>query len=229
LCGFASTAECAELLAFIEHHPNEVPYSTAAGILRLGNSFNDVRKAGNLAAEYAKSDSILEEALSINGVVARLFGCIAASWPHGLITLSYHGLPLHRSIARRITARSAEPHDDNLAKELPEDQTASTVKSQLGVNLYIEVPVEGGELEGWHRRLDREEYDSLRNSEPTLSYGVRKDAIGEPNWVLKPSNGDAIIFNNSELHAIRSSRGVRTTWGFFLGYTGDDKPLLIWS
>jgi len=110
-----------------------------------------------------------------------------------------------------------------------EDAVALTVKCQLGVNLYLEMPEMGGELEGWHRQLNAEEYDRLRNPEPDLAYGVRRDAIGNPDWEIRPGLGDVIIFKNTELHAIRQGEGSRTTWGFFLGYRGDEKPLLVWS
>ena len=225
---FATVSECGELLAFIQKHPRVEQYNTAAGIVRLGNSFSDIRKSGKISEAYSKPD-ILQEALAVNYAVSRIIGCITASWPHGLETYCYNNVPLHRSIARRIVSRGAEAHDDNIANEIPEDKIASTVQVQLGVNLYIEVPSLGGELEGWHRRLSPKEYDGLRNADPKLAYGVRRTAIGRSDWLIKPSSGDLIIFNNSELHAINLSEGARTTWGFFLGYRGDDKPLLIWS
>jgi hypothetical protein len=177
---------------------------------------------------YLNAD-ILEGSLAVTGVVARMVGHIAASWPFGLETLCYSGIPLHRSIARRIVAGSAEPHDDDIAKDIPEDPIASTVQAQLGVNLYIEIPESGGELEGWHRRMSRNEYDVSRNADPGLSYGIRRSVIGACDWAVNPSLGDVIIFQNSELHAIRPSEGARTTWGFFLGYRGDQHSMLIWS
>lgn len=233
----ANHRECKELLDFMLQHPRTEEYSTAAGIHRLGTSFSDIRREAKgdlekLAKEATKRCSepdILQEALGVNAVVSHIIGRIAASWPYGLETFSYQGVALHRLIARRIVGGSAEPHDDDIAKELPKDLVASSVRIQLGVNLYIEIPREGGELEGWHRRLTRDEYDALRNEDPKLSYGIRRDLIGRPNWVVKPSAGDIVIFNNNELHAICKSNGARTTWGFFLGYRGDNKPLMIWS
>ncbi|HLZ17298.1 MAG TPA: hypothetical protein VKQ08_09665 [Cyclobacteriaceae bacterium] len=225
---FASPRECAELLTFVIHHPRSKNYTTAAGIVRLGSSFSDVRKTGKIQEEYSKSD-ILEEASMVNPVIPRLFEIISTSWPFGLETFTYRGLPLHRSIARRMVGGGAEPHDDNIAKELADDLNASTVRAQLGLNLYIEVPINGGQLEGWHRRLTQSEYDSLRNQEPKLNYGVRRDAIGACDWMIKPTLGELIIFQNSELHAVCKSTESRATWGFFLGYRGDNYPLLVWS
>lgn len=120
---FASTKECAELLAFIVQHPKTTLYNTAAGIQRLGNSFNDARKSGSMTEVYSGPD-IVEEALGLNDVLARIFGLIAASWPYGVETFSYKGLPLHRSIGRRIVGGGAEPHDDKfpviiLSEEVP--------------------------------------------------------------------------------------------------------------
>ncbi len=228
LKAFANLDECAQLTKFIARHPRRVQYSTVAGVTRLGSSFSDVRKVGNSSEEYSRPD-ILEEALEVNTVISRVLGTIVGSWPYGLETFSYQGFPLHRAVARTIAGGSGEPHDDHLAKEVPEDPVGSTVQTQLGVNLYLGVPDEGGELEGWHRRLTQEEYDAFRNLEEKLAYGIRREAIGDAHWEIKPGLGDLILFMNSEVHAIRASQGARTTWGFFLGYRGDSKPLIIWS
>lgn len=118
LQGFASSEECSQLVGFVVRDSRQTGYATAAGITRLGTSFNDARKSEKIAEEYTKRD-IVQDALDVNTVVSRLFGLIAASWPWGLETFSYQGIPLHRSIARRIIGGGAEPHDDNIAKELP--------------------------------------------------------------------------------------------------------------
>jgi hypothetical protein len=237
LKAFATPAECAGLVDLMVQHPRAVDYATAARIRRLGTSFSDVRRqaknereelAAAAARAYAEPDT-LQEALALNGAVARLVGSICASWRGGLETFSCGGIPAHRIIARRIVGDGAEPHDDDVAKELPEDPVAASVQVQLGVNLYVEVSDDGGDLEGWRRRLSRDEYDRLRNPEPTLSYGIRREDLGPPDWTLKPSVGDVIIFRNSEVHAIRPSRGARTTWGFFLGFRNEAAPLLMWS
>jgi len=228
LSEFANPYECQQLVTFVTQHPRAVQYSTAAGIVRLGSSFSDARKSDALAEEYSKPD-ILTEALGVNSVISRILGTITASWPLGLETFRCNGVALHRSIARRIVGAGAEPHDDNVAKELPGEHLASAVQIQLGLNLYIEMPEEGGELEGWHRRLSREEYDRLRNPDPKLHYGIRRDVLGVCDWRIEPKLGDLIIFQNNELHAIRHSTGARTTWGFFLGYRGQNESLLIWS
>jgi|SRR5579862_2484853 len=225
LVGFASKSECSALLDFIGKHPDTVRYTTAPGIFRLGSSFSDIRKAGQVADAYRRED-VLVEALAVSGAVSRLIGTIAASWPLGIETLTYDDHVLHRSIARRIVGRGAEAHDDDIAKDIPGHRSASKVRIQMGVNLYIETPEDGGELEGWHRRLSSEEYEAARIPG---SYGVHRSVLGDPNWILKPSEGDVVVFNNSEIHAIRASKQARSTWGFFLGFRSDRLPLLIWS
>src|SRR5204863_188881 len=74
---FATTAECAQLVQFILNNPRTETYKSAKGISRLGSSLNDVRKTGNVLEAYSKPD-ILEDALLINNVMARVFGTIAA-------------------------------------------------------------------------------------------------------------------------------------------------------
>jgi hypothetical protein len=228
LAGHAVADECSALADFVVNHPRLRGYSTAGGVGRLGASFSDARKSASMAAEYSTVD-ILVEAFGVNGAIPRLAGRIASSWPFGVETLVYDGVALHRSIARVIAGGGAEPHDDNIAKEVPHSELAASVLVQVGVNLYVEMPAQGGELEGWRTTLNREEYDRLRNTERGREYGIRREAIGEPDWQLRPATGDVILFRNSELHAIRGSQGRRITWGFFLGYRGPSKPLLMWS
>ncbi len=229
LRAFASVDECNELVAFFDKHPRTIRFQRSAEkTVRLGTSFFHVSKAGNHAEEYSKPD-ILEAALEINDVLARVIGTVAASWPYGLETFSHQGRATHRSIVRRVDGGGYEPHDDNLATSMPSHPLASTLRAQLGLNLYLEVPAEGGELEGWHRRMSQAEYDSLRNPKPRKDYGVRREALGGCDWWIRPECGDLIIFLTSEIHAVRRSIGSRATWGFFLGYRDDDRPLLIWS
>jgi hypothetical protein len=224
---FATPHECAQLVALVRGHPRAVQYNSAAGIVRLGSSLSDIRKSRDFD-EYSNPD-ILSETLAVNGAMARLIGTVAASWPYGLETFSYQSFALHRSIGRRIVDAGAEPHADNIAIEIPDEPLASTVQSQLGANLYIEVPEQGGELEGWHMKLNSNEYDSLRNPDPKLNYGIRRDVLEDSDWLIKPGLGDVVIFRNDEIHGIRKSEGARTTWGFFLGYRRPAAPLLIWS
>ncbi len=222
---FASADECAGLRGQVSGASR---YETAEGVLRKGSSFSDVRKSNRLTEDYSRPD-ILSDFLRANDALARLIGRITASWPCGVEAFRYRGYTLQRLIARRLVGAGAEPHDDDLATEVADDPVAATVKVQLGVNLYIETPQEGGELEGWRRRMSSEEYDANRNAEELRRYGVRRDAIGPPDWEIKPAEGDVIIFRNSELHAIRGSESARSTCGFFLGFRGEEYPLLMWS
>lgn len=225
LSGFASSSECQRLVAFITDHPATVHYTTAPGILRLGTSFSDVRKSGLIQECYSKPD-VLQEALCACEAIPRMIGVVAASWPRGIETYVQDDRPLHRLIGRRIVGTGAEAHDDDIAKDLPDSLAARQVRMQIGVNLYVETPQDGGELEGWRRRLTSDDYERLRLPS---SYGVDRAALGAPDWTIKPEEGDLILFNNSQLHAIRTSARARTTCGFFLGYRGSDQPLFIWS
>jgi hypothetical protein len=227
LPGFATTAECAELLHFFTHHPRAKAYGTVGGILRLGTSLNDARKIGTMH-EFDAQD-VLCEAMGVNGALPRVLGRIAGAWPAGVETFAYEGLPLHRTIFRRMPSGCSAPHDDNISKELPDDPVAREVTVQLGVNLYLEMPSTGGELDGWRLTLTSDEYEALRSTEPGRTYGVRRDEIGPADWQLSPATGDVIVIRTSDVHAICESPSHRSTWGFFLGYRGDRRSLLVWS
>lgn len=225
---FASNSECSELIAFFEAHPRTVPYIYRPKAIRLGASFSDARKSNSIKSEYAQPD-VLEEALELNSAIARLIGTVSSSWPHGVVTYCYSGIPLHRLVARRFVFRGQLPHQDSIALALPDDAIATSVKRQIGVNIYVQMPESGGLLEGWHVCLSKDEYNRIRYTEPDLRYGVRRNELHDPDWSIMPSVGDLILFVSSELHAIPDFSGVRTTYGFFIGYVDDASPLFIWS
>src|SRR5438128_846246 len=101
LLGFATTDECHQLASAIVRHNRTAEYATAAGVIRLGSSFSDIRKRDKVADEYSRPD-VLVEFLDVSPAVARLFGQVSASWPLGVSTLRHADAVLHRFVARRI-------------------------------------------------------------------------------------------------------------------------------
>ncbi len=235
--GFANSTESEELHRALVESPNLAQYEHAAGIHRLGTSLSnlrgkadsDQRRLSDVARERYSERDVLDDMRQVNSVIMRLFGEITLAWPLGVETLTISGIAAHRLIGRTVVGGGAEPHDDNVSKEIPEEPQAASVQVQIGTNIYVEVPDEGGELQGWRKQLSKEEYEEMRLRDAERSYGIDRKRIGERQWEIKPERGDVIMFRNSELHAIRPAKGQRTTWGFFLGYRGDDEPLLVWS
>jgi hypothetical protein len=233
----ASPEECEQLVKFITCHPELSSYSTAVGISKLGTSFSDVRRraAGEgisiVDALRAPYSDFASEISTVNTVMERILGRLLVTWRPGIEALRIEDYVLARLIARRIVdGNGAEPHDDDIAKEFGADSSmAAEVLVQLGFNLYIELPSEGGALEGWRRRFSREEYERHRNRGRGLDYGVERDVLGNSDWKVVPQLGEAVVFRNSDLHAIAASKGSRTTLGFFLGYRSVGRSLLIWS
>ncbi|GAA0317819.1 hypothetical protein GCM10009087_30240 [Sphingomonas oligophenolica] len=99
------------------------------------------------------------------------------------------------------------------------------IRQRFGLNVYIEMPIEGGAVEFWRRSFTEEEYLSLRQAPP--AYGLSRDVVGEPDLRIRPAAGQAIIFDASRPHAVEpvAGRGERITNASFLGYAGDDAPL----
>lgn len=118
------------------------------------------------------------------------------------------------------------PHQDIFSRDAAGSNIASSLVSQIAVNIYLQMAPKGGELEMWDLLMPTEEYDRLRNG----SYGIPRGAIGPAHLTIKPEVGDLILFNANKFHAVRSSiGGKRISISCFMGFRGVNKPLTVWS
>nr|WP_190128068.1 2OG-Fe(II) oxygenase [Streptomyces mashuensis] len=118
------------------------------------------------------------------------------------------------------------PHTDALERNLPPGHVQG-LKAQLSVNIYINIPRSGGELELWGTEPGERDYDELRGERV---WGIDRDRIGPPAVVVKPAPGDLLLLNPRQIHAVRPSGDEpRITLGHFIGYYGQDRPLELWS
>jgi hypothetical protein len=120
----------------------------------------------------------------------------------------------------------ALPHDDHpFSIHFDIDQTTRLL-AQLGANIYLSMSGDGGDLKIFNKRLTKAEYDSKRNSK--LSYGV--DLTEECESIsVSPRQGDLILFNTANLHAITPIRtGVRVTISMFIAMF-EDSSIFVWS
>ncbi len=147
-------------------------------------------------------------------------------WPHGAGLLQLDGQKCFVGVCRfQRTGVELIPHTDNLTRNAPVlDQP---LLKQLSVNIYIEIPEQGGELEMWDLEPSEEEYKRLQGDK---GYGLDRDILPPPSSVIKPVPGDLILLNPRLIHAVRpSDHSHRVTLSSFIGYFGDDKPLAYWS
>ncbi|AHH97245.1 hypothetical protein KALB_3881 [Kutzneria albida DSM 43870] len=118
------------------------------------------------------------------------------------------------------------PHTDKVERFLPAGYQ-SRLQAQLSTNIYVNIPEVGGELEMWDMEPAEEEYQRLVAGR---SYGIERDKLPEPTAVIKPEPGDLALLNPRLIHAVRPSGDTtRITIGTFIGYLGEDEPLVYWS
>ena len=149
-------------------------------------------------------------------------------WPQGANLARFH----KNSAAFVGLSRILEPgiyflaHHDIVQKDLKNNYIVDSILKQLAVNVYLQMPTEGGELEYWNREMKPTEFDELRQE----SYGINAELLGIPDYTIKPSIGDLFIFNSKKMHAINPPSDInRLSLSFFMGFRGTDIPLIFWS
>lgn len=114
------------------------------------------------------------------------------------------------------------PHNDRLGRM---SEGAADMTGQLAVNIYLEMPESGGDIELWLSEPTPEQDAEIRAND-----GIRQERIGPPRLLIRPGVGDLVIFNSHLIHSVSPGvGGRRVTISSFIGYRGDDRPLTYWS
>ncbi|WP_167768680.1 2OG-Fe(II) oxygenase [Nocardia sp. CS682] len=148
-------------------------------------------------------------------------------WPAGASLLRRNGQAFFAGVARyQLAGVDLEPHTDNVGRNLPSDFDIRITR-QLSVNVYLDVPERGGELQIWDDYPDEREY---RDRSGDRVYGIDRAAVGDPALVITPRVGDAIFIDPRRVHAVAPSQDrPRITIGLFIGVTDPAASLKVWS
>lgn len=148
-------------------------------------------------------------------------------WPAGAGLQTLYGKKMFVGLSRCM--KPGIPllaHHDMFGRHAPNTPEAASLISQFGVNVYVDVPEEGGELAMWMKEISDAEFLELRGSH----YGVPLELMDKPDFKVKPQNGDLILFNARKMHAVLAGDGCdRLTLSGFVGYRGEDERLTVWS
>ena len=149
------------------------------------------------------------------------------TWNAGCYLQTLYGKKMFVGLSRSLESGvSLLAHHDMFGRHAPDTSEANSLISQFGINVYIDVPEIGGELAMWMNEISDEEFLKLRGN----FYGVPLELLGDPDFKVKPKNGDLILFNARKMHAVLAGKGVdRLTISAFFGYRGDQNPLTVWS
>jgi hypothetical protein len=115
-------------------------------------------------------------------------------------------------------------HYDEVVREYPAGVFDQHVTAQLAFNLWVLGPAEGGATTIWRRRWQPCDEQHREH------YGFRRGVVESSQQVsLRPTTGDALLFNPANMHAVQPNPGSRRiAFAFFLGLTTTGN-LIAWS
>jgi hypothetical protein len=203
------------------------------GLNVLGFSHFQVARDHQLAEEYASQFRRLPSVLRrlsfpYSSPFDVIFGWLSIAWPSGCRVLQ----TLTGSHLSPFTIRiygdgiGIEPHLDVVATELQSEPVADDIRFQFGVNLYLDLPNAGGELELFHAAFPDLSYTEIASGPKTWSTQDLPSPVR-----IRPNVAEVIIFPSHRLHAVSPSIGPgnRVTLSFFIGLSSWDDPVWIWA
>ncbi|MBC00389.1 MAG: hypothetical protein CML67_12690 [Rhodobacteraceae bacterium] len=227
--GFYPADLSAEFAHRIASHSELEAYKIQSALKRLGMGYVDVEKSTENASRYHS-----EAVRSIWGIRDMMYPHLSPMdhfrllleevWPAGATIENIDGQKSFVGTCRVIEPGARMlPHNDRLGRMLIDG--TSDLTGQLAVNIYLEMSHAGGELELWLTEPTPEQ-----DEEQVTRDGIDRDGLGEPRVVIRPGNGDLVLFNSQLIHCVTPAEGSRrVTTSCFVGYRGDDKPLTYWS
>lgn len=206
------------------------PLGTDPQFRRLGRAFSETTTEDardsyfNSAAELLENLREISNPYSYPADTLRLL--LDEVWPSGATVLTFQSRKFFAGVVRyQQPGVDLEPHTDNVTRNLPPGETLGITR-QLSVNVYLDVPDVGGELEFWDQYPSEDDYQQLSGDR---TWGVDRAAVGAPALTIKPEAGEAIFIDPRRVHAVRPSADrPRVTVGLFVGARANG-PLAVWS
>lgn len=231
--GYYAKETSAEVARRLLAHPRFGFYANAGDIGRVGMSFFETLVSDELRDLYfAQAAETMKDLRGACTPYASPIDLLRVEleelWPAGAQLLTMNGKSMFVGLARVFRGKAeAIPHQDILRRDAATFPLAARLTAQLAANVYLQPSEEGGELELWGMSYSDEEYDARRWK---ASYGLDRERIRESRALLRPETGDLILFNATQVHAVRPTlRGTRVTVSCFVGVQTTAEPLVYWS
>lgn len=206
-------------------------YSNAPGIGRVGIAYYEVMNSEERQNYYRDAlpnmQSLRELCHPYLSPIDKFRLELQDLWSKGahLQNLGYGNM--FAGLSRAIEAdKDILPHEDVLRRDYNSGKEGRNILAQVAMNVYLQLPKIGGELELWNRSCSDEEFDRLRGD----FYGIQRAKLPAANLSIKPLIGELVLFHSTRLHAVKPVKGdSRVSISCFFAYRGDHRPLTIWS
>lgn len=205
-------------------------YEVQNALKRLGMGYVDVGGDGVNAGRY--HDAAMRSIQDIRALIYpeitpidHLRLLLEEVWPAGAHIETADGRKCFVGTCRVIEPGAAMlPHNDRFGR-MRLDGLAD-MAGQLAVNVYLQMPERGGEIELWLREPTQAQ-DRVQEAKD----GLERIELGEPKVLVRPGAGDLVIFNSRLIHGVTPGEGEisRVTTSCFIGYRDDVSPLTFWS
>ncbi len=225
----------ADQLIGYDHQINHYSMAEDVGVRRMGMTIFEAENKPKKLRDYHKHAKIAGEYLRrvcfphpnpLDLLKSRLM----ESWPGGLRIEAALGELMNPGIVRVFDSGAFEglpPHQDMLSRDLPDNQRARQMLSQLAANIYIRVPEIGGQIDIWNKEPDIEEFESMRDGRYDF---IPREALPSNFVRIKPKVGELMLFRSSCVHAVLPSQSsARVAFSCSLGYFGLGESLSIWA
>lgn len=228
---FCHSSALGRLRAALLQSKERGPLTQAKEFGRLGIAFSETNDATSRSRYHREASCgirrIREIAMPFFSPIDELRLLLDERWRWGANLLQLGGEKCFVGICRYQDPKvDLKPHTDRLERNLPIGYRG-VLWNQLSANVYLSVPSQGGELEFWDLEPQEEEYDQLKGDKP---YGIDREKLPPPEVFIKPGIGDLVLLNPRKVHAVRPGRRIsRVTLSMFIGFLGDDQPLVYWS
>jgi hypothetical protein len=225
-----SEQECDAIAARVRPMTEISTYRWATDLTVLGTSVGEAHESPEAEARYfEQAPSTIElykRTVFPNGSpIQMLVEQLSLAWPGGSYVPTKNGRTFLPEIVRRWRmGGGAHPHLDQSHTPL---LSPLGIRGRIGLNVYIQMPSEGGAVEFWERSFTDEEYLRLKRKD----YGLDRSLLGAPNLQLRPNKGQAVVFRAWDAHAVEPLRGEgdRITNAAFFGISDMAAPAAVFA
>lgn len=230
VANFLPLADCLSFVSvldpamFEQYDPDY--YQTEA--FRIGPSLNEHRFDSSNLDEYLAAADQAWQAWRDGVFPVDLHSIFRSNmeriWKGRLRGASCRGTPAYWGMIRRMTAGTLV-HWDDIREEFSSPVLGENLSGQVSVNVFLEGPIEGGELLVWSR--DRHPSDEAAR----ISYGYDRTRVvpEAPDVTLLPRTGDAVVFSPLKYHLVQPvTNGDRLVFSVFMAIA-ESGDLVVWS